>query len=476
MSTNQPSKIRSFLISGVCLLTSFAASGCGSADSETAGAESVVRVTGTLSDWAMSDVVEDGGRFSGYQFVLMDALSGRAYRSTVSGGGGFIIADVPSERNYYGILLDGDVRFGKILLVRKGVQEHQVFRLPGNGVLGSLSIESSVLRSSNQDALVPVPEFVFADIDVNGIPDGLESPSAANSAVENTVGDLDLDGMLDSVDTDLDNDGVPNCLDDDIDDDGIPNLFDNDSTQDTAIDAQSSGSENPLTAVPGFGFHAVFQEAVALDGGGFTRTLWLVFEGGPQAITGVTVESGSFLTGATYERAGGEAFAGSLFNDGSHGDGLADDNLWSALVVLDTAKTFLDNHVLIFTVTLPGGGLVEFLYRMPPPITDTLTAAATTWDSDSTTVDVAWEWTTKQDSSLYAAYEVVLLDSAGTRIYSSGKLAPAETGVHSIPVSNLDSTESYACIVRALTPSPMTGFPGSVARSAKLTVVDSTSE
>lgn len=447
----------------VSLLLPFLTGACGSDDSlSDEAAPATLRVTGTLSDWVMPDATDKAARFEGYQFLLLDAASGEVQRAQVGSSGGFVMENVPAERNYYGVLLDADFRFGRLLQVASGGKESQVFRLPASGTLGSLSIEGSLLRSSQQDTLSPVSGYAFRDTNRNGIPDGLEGAAPLKAA---GAGDLDADGTADQLDPDLDDDGVPNSLDPDVDGDGVSNLFDPDSNQNAVADAR----ETPAQAA------AVFQDVV--PGTAETRrALWIVLSGGSQTFASVKVSSGAFLAKGAYERANGAAFAGRLYDDGTHGDGLAGDNLWSALVQLPEGITFQGDHVLIFTVTRADGTTAESLFRMAAPLASTLGVNVSEWTESATSLDVSWQWTVQDTSEKFSAFEVLLLDATGTRVHSSPRLPATQETPYSIPVSLLSPAKTYACVVRALTPSPIGGFPGSATRSSAASVVRSPSE
>ncbi len=109
---------------------------------------------------------------------------------------------------------------------------------------------------SDNDGVFDVVEAGLVDADEDGVLDAGQSGTSLPPDTDGILGsrdqapfsfgnsgDLDHDGVPDSVDRDLDNDGIPNDVDgsDDTDGDGIPNMLDLDSDNDGIADIVEAG-------------------------------------------------------------------------------------------------------------------------------------------------------------------------------------------------------------------------------------------
>ncbi len=429
---------------------------CGKSNSDSSGdSSSTITVVGNLADWPTAV-----GSFTGYTVVLYNIDNGRVYRSTIGANTtGFSISDVPLSGRYNAILLDPEYRFGWILQIpgKTGSETpkyYQAFRFAGVGLLGSLSATGRVLRSSEQTDLIPYETIKFLDANNNGIPDGLEPALAGNSAntAANTTNDLDADGVKDSSDSDMDNDGIPNAFDTDIDNDGIPNWLDANTGNHPLEDKDFSWSKNPLVAAEnGEIFRYVFSEAK--ENG--ATSLWLVFSAPVGRFSSVKVQSGTFLDNSTYSM-GGEAFAGVLYDDGTHGDGVPNDGTWSVPITLAAGKHPNSSQEIFFRGTQSDGTTREYVVNVGGVLSGTMAF------SDSTSRTVSW---TASGFGTTVGYQVLVFNSTtGARVYASDLLSSTTTS-HTISESDLDSG-SYTYEIRVVAPTPRDGFPGSSWRPA----------
>lgn len=446
---------------------------CGKSNSETDGVGSnVVTVKGSLADWPSAV-----GSFQGYVIVLYNLDNGEVKRATIGADStGFSIENVNTAYRYYGMLLDPEHRFGWVLqmpskALSSTIKNYQVFRFAGAGILGSITAEGRVLRTSEQTNLIPVETIAFSDANTNGIPDGLESDSSEFASKSNTGLDLDSDGVVDSLDADIDNDGIPNCVDNDVDNDGVINVLDAKNGQYTLDDKESAWSNNQLVSVPGGNvFRYVFSEysnasSSALQG----ITVLPAFTAPPGEFSSVEVSSGTFLAGATYS-VGGAAFDGKLYDDGTHGDGVAGDGQWSIPIKLASGKTFSAAQVMFFKGTRSDGSTSEYMTNMGSPVTGTSAVAVTVSGAlHSTTTDnatITWTSTTASQTQ----FQVLIFNSSGARVYTSELLASSATSLD-IPAASIGVDGTYSVEVRAVAPTPRNGFPGSSWRSAGQTLV-----
>lgn len=442
---------------------SLSVTSCGSSSSSGSNdsGEKVIAVTGTLSDW-------DGKSepFKDYVFMLVDAEDQRVYRTTVGEGGRLTVSSVPSSRKYYGVMLNTEYKFGWLMQFAATVEEKnrnfQVFSFNGTGSLGALFPEGRLLIASLTDSLKPLTDFAFRDENKNGIPDGLESDVAnnENASAKNTEGDLEKDKILDTVDSDLDNDGIADVFDNDVDNNGTDDLFDTDINHD-GVDDQQKSFRAPSTL--GIGYRQVFHEIVTNDDDTQSTNLWFILESKNKAKS-VSVASGSYLNEAIYS--GGDTFDGKLFDNGSHGDGLPDDGIWTASVTLAKTKTFTSDQVVIFKVTAADDKVYEFPYKLPSKLSGSVTMDTCAKEESNLKLSFTIGETLTKYPGL--SLQTLVSDATGKRIYSSVRM-PISATSDLVPLTNFASGKKYFCTVRVLAPSAIPGYPGSSLRAKAVT-------
>jgi hypothetical protein len=418
---------------------------CGRSSSDTAGDTAVtLKVTGSLADWPGAV-----GSFAGYIMVLYNVDSGEVKRATIAANStGFSIEGVTSGARYSAVLLDPSYRFGWILQIpgRTNTDKYyQTFRFASAGRLGSLSTTGKILYTSEQSDLVPDESVAFQDEPANGVPDGLESTITTNTT--NVSG------------SDMDADGIPNPFDTDIDNDGVVNWLDAKSGRDSATSADKDvawASNGLVSAESG----AVFRHVVSeLHATGSKVTLFPLFTVPAGQFASVTVESGTFLEGATYS-VGGEAFSGALYDDGTHGDGVAGDGNWSVPLLLAAGKEPTSGQVFFVKGTLPDGTVREYAVN----VGGVLNTGVGTVSYSSGTLS----WTASTLGSTIG-HQVLVYSSSGARVYASDVLSATATS-HSLANAGLTTGTSYNVEVRVIAPSPRHGFPGSSWRSTAISI------
>lgn len=435
---------------------SFASCGKESGSGSSGASEQLIPVTATISDWAGQN-----NPFQDYVFALFDIDQTQIFRSVVGEGGRVTIDNVPNLKKYYGFMLDTEFRFGWVLQFSSVVQEvtksFQVFSFLGGGSLGSLFPEGRIVRTSSAN-LSPATEFTFLDANNNGVPDGFDLDVANNENAEanNTTNDLDRDKILDPVDPDIDNDGVPNVFDGDVDNNGVDDLYDTDVNHDNLDDQQK-----PIYVAnsAGVGFKHVFHEIVTNSDDSTSTNLWFILES-KTPVSAVTVTSGTFLEDSTF--VGAEAFDGRLYDDGTHGDGLPADGIWSAHVTLASGKTFGPSQVVVFSVVGADGKQSEFVYKFPVKLSGNV--SMTSCQKANNNVTLSWTVDATLTSHAGLSLQTVVSDSDGKRVYTSTRM-PISTTTETISASNFVTGKQYTCTVRVLAPSPIPGYPGSSLRA-----------
>jgi hypothetical protein len=323
-----------------------------------------------------------------------------------------------------------------------------------------------LMRSSEQNALFPITEHQFTDVNGDGVPDGLQGTANTFAGVVDVEGDLDSDELVNSVDFDQDNDGVPNVIDTDIDGDGIPDAFDADTNQDGKVDQEASWEENPLVKVSKGGFRYVFHEVKQNADDSESVSLWPVFGSRQKKISSVKIVGGSFLEGALFS-SDGSAFSGDLFDDATHGDGVEEDGVWSTPIALASGSRPAENQVVTFQVYKGTKVSEEYLMGMGPLLSGNITHAVSV-DAESGMVNVTWSALGLLQEQTAILFQVLVYDADGRRVYTSGKLAHDAVS-HQIEQSLFVSDVEHKVEVRAVGPSPRDGFPGSAWRSKEKT-------
>jgi hypothetical protein len=436
----------------------FLACGKGKSSSEAQGDEfstSKGDVSGILSDWSSN-------LFVGYQFLLQDLDSGSIFRAPLGESAGFRVTGVPLAKPYLAFMLNADFRFGWILQFANSSstnskERFQAFRFQSSGSLGSLVLDGKLIRSSNENSLVPIKTVTFRDSNANGIPDGLETEISSDNfaTTKNSTGDLDGDSLPDIADADIDNDGLPNVLDPDVDNDGIMNVFDADSNQDSTPDLDKGWKESPTVSIPKLGFRHIYEQSTLNAEGEISTTLWFVFSTAERKNTAVEIVSGNIFTDGTYVT--GEPFAGKLFDDGTHGDGLAGDGIWSAKVSLIKGKVVSSNQAFLFRVRSEAGEISEFLQLSGGSLSGDLTLSFSPEGKDIVT---SWTGEANFLQKAGTSLQIQVLDSENKLVFLSERLLSTATSLK-VPATYFTSGQSYRVLLHALASSPLSGFPGS---------------
>jgi hypothetical protein len=417
---------------------------CGRSGSDTSGdGVAALNVTGSLADWPGAV-----GSFAGYIMVLYNVDTGEVKRATIAANStGFSIEGITTGTRYNAVLLDPTYRFGWILQVpgRTNTSKYyQTFRFASAGRLGSLTATGKILHTSEQSDLLPDETVAFNDEPANAIPDGLESTITTNTA--NVTG------------SDMDSDGIPNPFDSDIDNDGISNWLDPKSGGDSSSsdDKDVAWATNGLVSAES---GSVFRHVVSeLHATGSRITMLPLFTAAAGQFSSVTVESGTFLEGATYS-VGGESFSGALYDDGTHGDGVAGDGNWVVPILLASGKEPSIGQVFFLKGVQSDGTTREYVVNAG----SVLNTNVGTVSYSSGTVS----WTASTLSSTLK-HQVLVYNSAGARVYASDALS-ATTTSHSLANAGLVDG-SYNVEVRVVAPTPRHGFPGSSWRSTAIQI------
>lgn len=303
-----------------------------------------VTVTGAFADWSPSN-----GLYNNGVFALIDAQSNEVFRSEPiqSENPAFSINDVPITGKYYGVLLDKRYRARSYL--QKATDDGKTMRVfqlgSSQGKLGVIVARDNRLEASEQDKL---------DYSTLGIT-SLQTELANISFSTNFTANPDIDG-----------DGIPNVIDTDVDGDATDNIFDSQTYNESEVsDSNIPWPYNYGYGIPKAGFFKCDHLFAQKDS---TETIAYELKGSCSLrLPAGTVESVKLETNTTFmanakTTDAGTAFDWKMRDDGTTGDLIADDGIWTGQFLLAEEQwSQVPDQIFIATVTYKNGRVRSYI-------------------------------------------------------------------------------------------------------------------
>ncbi|MBM3380965.1 MAG: hypothetical protein FJY29_00795 [Betaproteobacteria bacterium] len=332
------------------VLPTLLSSSCGRAPveylDETVG---TVEVTGAFADWTPGT-----SSFAGGRFILLDAATNEVFSSAEISATqrSFKIESVPVSGRYYGILIDSRFEPRAYIEKKLGDEKRQrIFKLNNTlGKLGTIVVRDQAMEPSQHADL----EFQ-TNIGVMGVNKPYEKDFNTNIVFN----------------PDIDEDGTPNVIDTNFDGDDIPNIFDAFSYKAGAIPDSAIGWQfNQAFGIPKTGFFKCnylrspkaptdSPEVYKLN---FSCMLKLPV-GLAQSVELATVKT--FLENA--EPRDQNSLSQKMKDDGSGGDLIASDGIWTSQFSVSENSTEVFKGQLIFAnVKLSTGSQKTFVTQLEP--------------------------------------------------------------------------------------------------------------
>ncbi len=408
-----------------------------------------------------SAIFSSGGASSslrGAVVVLLDRDTSLGYAASIDGNSKFTFDGVDITRTYTIVLLNKNrVIFSALNASQDSPKPY--FKLTGS-TLPYLVLRGPTLTFANSDGIEVVGEAA-KDTAANGTADGIES--------------LPSIGLAAMASQDIDGDGLLNVFDPDDDDDSAPDLYDPDwpGALTLPLEAPSAapyGFSGPLQDVS-----ASVVEAKASDNT-VTRTIrFLARIPESKFLTSISID-GSATTFADAKISslteGGDTslttWDYNLFDDGSHGDGAANDGWYGAEVVLATDKQPRNHEVLLFKMSYKNYASAKALtHSRIAPITlpkvslSPLTAGFSADPAKARTIEVSG-----QPFGIYLDYtwSVQVIDSEGVLVHESAAQT-SDVTTYDIPSDVTEAGKVYKVQVSAGLKPRYLGYPDYLLKS-----------
>lgn len=322
--------------------------------------ETLEETTGTVTvDGAFSDWNPSASNFAGGIFLLLDATTNELFKSDAmkADSPAFQIQNVPLLGKYYGILLGAD--FQPLASLQKKAPDGKsilpVFRL-GNteGHLGTLVLKNGKLESSQQ-----------SEIDY-------QTTIGAFAELKAFAADFSTNFV---ANPDIDTDGIPNVLDNDVDGDGDnkPNALDSATYAGKVVktpDSEIPWQFNYAYGIPKLGFFKCesLRTPTAKENSTFLFKYSCQLKMPANWVEKITLRTTQgFMEGAKFWNAT-DTFDWKMRDDGSAGDLIAEDGIWSARFSVSDSIPSYENQTIIAEVKTKDGPIKSFITTLDPKI------------------------------------------------------------------------------------------------------------
>lgn len=304
-------------------------------------------VSGAFTDWSPATGVYNNGLF-----VLIDAMSGEAFKSEAIGADSpsFSISDVPVTGRYYGVLLDKHFK-AHAYLVQSGSENEtlRVFQLSATqGKLGILVARDGKLEASEQDKLE------FTQIGASDGAAQLFDGSFSTQFISNP---------------DIDSDGIPNQLDTDVDGDATANIFDPKTYNGSEInDSNISWQYNYGYGIPRTGFFKcdhLFAQKSPADSTFHELKGSCSLRAPEDKVESVRLETNSTFMNNAKVSDNSSSYDWKMRDDGLSGDLISGDGIWTGQFSLAAEQwSRVAAQVFIATVTYKNGNVRSYVTTM----------------------------------------------------------------------------------------------------------------
>jgi hypothetical protein len=313
-----------------------------------------VTISGAFSDWNPS-----ASNFSGGVFLLLDAVTNEIFKSDPikADSPSFQIRNVPVTGKYYGILLGAD--FQPLAYLQKKAPDGKtilpVFKV-GNtdGQFGTLVIKNGKLESSQQ-----------SEID-------FQTSVGAHSELRTFAADFSTNFI---ASPDIDTDGIPNVLDTDVDGDGDnkPNALDSATYAGKTVktpDSEIPWQFNYGYGIPKMGFFKCeyLRTPNAKDNATFLFKYSCQLKMPAKRIEKITLRTTQgFMDGAKFWN-GADPFDWNMRDDGSLGDLISEDGIWTGRFSVTDAIPSYANQTILADVKMKDGTMKSYITTLEPKI------------------------------------------------------------------------------------------------------------